>query len=248
MSTQVFDTLSDMRSGVQSDLNVSSSSSLFPEATIDLAINRAYINKAARLFRWPKLEDAKTTTSQANIENYDLPDGTNSTDPWSPDSAWRLEVDGEYYGEEPDYSPMVFQDYLDWKEDTANVGSTLLKWAVHGHQVFIYPTPTSAGLTINMWGQKVPAELSADDSVTIFSYTLPECNEAIVREAAAMLKLKGEASKISQMISTEAKQILVVAYNKIRQEKAKYEKVQPMFYVEDMFGDTTTEDVVGDFS
>ena len=248
MSSYALDTLADMRSAAQKDLNASSSSSLFPPATIDEYLNRAYVNKCARLFRWPKLEDAKTTTTQTNIENYDLPNGVNSDDPWSLDSAWRLEVDGDYYGEEPDFSPMVFQDYLDWKDSSANANSTLKKWAVHNHQVFIYPTPTSAGLEICMWGQKIAPEMTADDSTTIFSYVMPECNEAVVREAVAMMKAKGEDLKMGQFLSAEAKQILVIASNKLRQEKAKYEKTQPMFNVEDMFGKTKTEDIIGDFS
>jgi len=242
------DTLSDLRSALQSDLSVNENSSLFPPDTIDAAINRAYVSKAARLFRWPKLEDSKTTASQANIENYDLPDGDNSTNPWSIDSAWRLEVDGDYYGEAPDYSPMVFQDYLDWKADDLNANSTKKKWAVHGHQVFIYPTPTTAGLVINMWGQKVAPKLDDDTDTTIFSYTMPEGNEAILLEAKAILKHKGEDEKAGEFFSIEAKQILSVAFNKIKQEQAKYEKTQPMFNVRDMFGRTKTSDIIGDFS
>lgn len=248
MSTQVFDTLVDMRSGVQTGLNASDSSSLYPPATIDLAINRAYVNKVSRLFRWPKLESAKTTATQANIENYDLPDKDNSDDPWSVDSAWRLQIGDDYYGEDPDYSPMVFQDFLDWKADSVNASSTDKKWAVHGHQVFIYPTPTVKDLVISMWGQKVAVEMSLDTSTTIFSGTMPEGNEAIVLEAVAMLKKKGEAEQSGQMLSDEAKQILVIAYSKLRQERAKYEKTQPMFNVDDMFASKKGSHPTGNFN
>ena len=235
------DTLSAMRTAIQSDLNVSSSSSLFPPATIDSAINRAY-QKAGALFRWPALEDAKKTSSVADKEYYDAP----ST--WRPDSIWRLEVDGDYYGEDPDYSPMVFQDYLDWKANDINENSTEKKWAVQWLRYFIYPTPSADGdNNISIWGQMNVEELSVDGDTTIFSYNSPECNEALVLEAVAILKKKGEAEKSGQMFSEEAKQILAIAFNKIRQEKAKYEKTQPMFEVDDFFGPGAKKQVTGNF-
>lgn len=234
-------TLANLRTAVRSDLNVTSSSSLFPEATIDNAINRAY-QKSGALFRWPQLEDAQETTTQADQEYYDTP----ST--WRPNSMWRLQVDGDYYGESPDYSPMVFQDYLDWKADDANDGSTEKKWAAFGSWYFIYPTPSEADLVIAIWGQKNITELSGESDTTIFSCNMPECNEAIALEAVAILKKKGEAEKTGQMYSEEAKQILVVAFNKLRQEKAKYEKTQPFLYVEDMFARTgDKEQITGNF-
>ena len=59
--------LSDFRTAVRSDITVDSNSGLFPEATIDLAINRAYV-KCGGLFRWPGTQDAKKTSTQADLE------------------------------------------------------------------------------------------------------------------------------------------------------------------------------------
>lgn len=235
-------TLEDMRGGVQSDLNVSSHSSLYPPDTIDAAINRAYVNKIARLFRWPALEDAKMTSTQKDQEYYDCPDI------WTPDSMWRLEVDDEQYGEGEDGSPMAFEDYLIWRADSANANSTEKKWAVQWLRFFMWPIPTAQGSNnISIWGQKNADKLTADAAETIFSKNLPECNEAIVLEAVAILKKKGEAPKTGQMLSDEAKQIVLMSFNKIRQEKSKYEKTQPFFYVEDMFGKGTTKQKTGNF-
>ena len=50
--------LSELRTTVQSDLNVGDESSLYTPTAIDLAINRAY-RKAGGLFPWPELMDAK---------------------------------------------------------------------------------------------------------------------------------------------------------------------------------------------
>ena len=232
------DTLSDLRSAVQSDQNISSNSSLFPEDTIDSALNRAYI-KIGGLFHWPQLADAKKT-STAVSEYYDAPDT------WYPDSIYRLEVDDELYGQDPDGSPMDFNDYLLWKEDNEN--STDKKWAVHNNQFFIYPAPTVVGdNNISVWGLKRVVEMTVDGSTTIFSYNMPECNEAVVEEAKAILKNKGEAEKSGQLMSDRAMSILVVAFEKTKREKAKYEKTQPFFNVPDYFGPGTVQQNTGNF-
>jgi len=233
------DNLSDIRTAVRSDLNVSATSSLFPTATIDLAINRSY-RKASTLFRWPNLEDAKKTSTAVNKEYYDTPKV------FTPDSIWKLEVDGNMYGEEPDGSPMAFSDYLLWKDNNPN--STEKKWAKYKNQYFIYPTPTTVGnYNICVWGLKIITELSADADETIFTNGLQECNEALVLEATAILKKKGEEHKNSVFYSDEAKQILVVAYRKIAQEQAKYEKTQPFLNVPDYYGKAVVENTIGNF-
>jgi len=236
------DIFTDLIQGVQDDLTIGDDSSLFPLALVKRAINRAY-RKSAGLFRWPELEDAQKTSTQTNQEYYDFP--TN----WQPDSMWRLEVDGDQYGETPDGSPQRFEDYLVWRADDDNANSTTKKWAVQHRRYFIYPVPTTAGdYNISVWGQRVPDALSNDADVTIWSYAMPECNEAVVLEAVAILKSKGEEDKSGEFKSTEAKQILVVAWGKIRQNQAKYEKTQPFFDVPDYFsGKTSAKQITGNF-
>lgn len=233
---------SDLISAVQSDLNVDDNSPLFPEATVKSAINRAYI-LASGLFKWSGTEDAKKTSTQSNLEYYDYPSN------WRDDSVWRIEVDGTQYGEDPDGSPMRFEDYLVWRADSNNANSTKKKWANQKRRFFIYPVPTSAGdYNISVWGQRIVDELVNDSDYTIFSYSMPECNEAIVKEAVAILKAKGEEDKASEFRSAQAKQILVLAWNKIQQEQAKYEKDQPFFDVPDYFGSgNKKEDIIGNF-
>jgi hypothetical protein len=225
---------------VQSDLNVTDEAPLYPLATIKNAIGRSYM-KCAGLFKWPGTEGAKYTTSQANIEYYDYPQE------FKDDSIWRIEVDGVQYGQDPDGSPMAYEDYLQWRADTDNNGSTDKKWANQRRRVFIYPVPTTATAVISVWGYQTPDELSADGDVTIWSYSMPECNEAIAMEAEAILKAQGEEDTASDFRSNTAKQILVVAWSKIRQEQSKYQKVQPYFSVFDMFGTGTTKQNTGNF-
>jgi len=236
--------LSDIVVAVQDDLSVDDNSTLYPQATIKRAINRAY-RKAGGLFPWPELQDAKKTVTQVNQEYYDYPQT------WRSNSIWKLTVtptgdDEERYGEDPDGSPLSFDDYLNWKEDYPD--STDKRWSNQWRRYFIWPVPTVATSTITVWGFKNVVALSDDSDTTVFSYSTPENNEAIELEAVAILKSKGDNEKSAQFKSAEAKQILVVAWNKITKEMAKYEKNMPFFNVGDFYGHGTTEDLRGKFS
>lgn len=225
----IMETFLDMIEAVQSDLTVGSESTLFSETAIKQALNRAYA-KCGALFRWPELEDAKKTSTQIGQEYYDFPED------WRPDSIWRLEVGGDQWGESPDGSPMSYDDYMVWRSDDDNANSTEKKWSVQYKRYFIFPVPTTAGsYNISVWGQKNVTELSGDTDETVFSHSMPECNEAIVLEAVAILKGKGEDDKVGQLRSAEAKAILAMSWSKIKQDQAKFEKDQPFFYVTDMF-------------
>jgi hypothetical protein len=234
------DNLGQLRTAIQSDITIGDESTLYPPATIDLAINRAY-RKAGALFPWPELMDAKKTSTQTDQEYYDYPQT------WRANSIWKLEVDGVRYGEDPDGSPLSFDDYLNWKEDYPN--STDKKWANQWKRYFFSPVPTTNGSNnISVWGIMNVETLSEDADVTIFSYSSPECNEAIVLEAVAILKSKGEQEKSGEFRSNEAKQILAVTWGKIAKEMGKYEKIQPFFDIPDYFGGNGTRDMTGKFN
>lgn len=229
------DTFLQLITAVQGDLTVNSTSTLFTETLIKSALNRAY-RKAAGLFRWPETEDAKKTSTVTSQEYYDYP--TN----WRPDSVWKLLVDDVDYGD-----PLVFKDYLYEKEEDMPSGLTKA-WTNQWRRFFIYPTPTTNGNNnISIWGQKVVDALSADADTTIFSYSMPECNDAIVLEAEAILKAKGEDETSSAFKSAEAKQILTIAWGKVRQETMKYEKTTPIFEVPDFFGPSNIKNKIGNF-
>ena len=233
------DTLLNIRTAVQDDLTVGDESTLYSPNLIDRAINRAY-RKVGGLFPWPELQDAKKTSTQVNQEYYDYPQN------WRSDSIWKLTVDGVRYGEDPDGSPLSFDDYLNFKED--NPDSTDKKWANQWRRYFIWPVPSAQGdNNIVVWGIKVVSSLVNDADTTVFSYSTPEANEAIELEAVAILKSKGDDDKSGQFKSLEAKQILTVAWNKIAKEQAKYEKTSPFFDVPDFFGNGNSKDLRGRF-
>jgi len=231
------DTLLDMRTAVQSDLNVDGTSALYSPTIVDRAINRAY-RKAGALFPWPELMDAKKTTSENSNAYYDYPQT------WRSNTIWKLVVNDVRYGEDPDGSPLVFSDFLNFQEDYPT--STDKKWANQERRYFLTPTPAD-GLVICIWGQMATTALTADGSVTIFSYHMDEGNEAVILEAVAILKAKGNKEQSSQFKSEEAKQILAVAWGKIRKEKAKYEKREPFFNVPNYFGSTGNNNLTGKF-
>lgn len=224
-------TFVEMQAALQSDLTVGSESTFFDPTTIKLALNRAYI-KIAGLYRWPETEDAKKTSTSNLQEYYDYPDN------WRPDSVWKLSVGGIDYGD-----PLIFRDYLYEKENNLPAGLTKM-WSNQWRRYFIYPTPTANGNNdISIWGQKVVTGMTLDADVTIFSYSMPEVNEALVLEAVAILRNKGgEIPAVqrryitgSQLLSIEAKQIVAAAWGKIQEEQKKYESTTPMFEVPDFF-------------
>ncbi len=225
------DQLSELRTAVQSDLTVGGESSLFPPATIDLSINRAY-RKIGAMFRWEETKDALKTSALANHEYYDYPIN------WRPNSIWKLTVDGVDYG-----NPLTFKDYQYEKEN--NDPSRLeKKWASYGKRYFVDPTPTADGdKNISIFGYKFVDTLTLDGDITIFSYSMPEINEAIVLEAGEILKNKGEVKQSARggnvigmdLISSQAKSIVIQTWTKISQEASNLVRTTPQFDVPDFF-------------
>jgi len=234
------DLFSQLIAAVKSDLTISGNSALYNPTAVKLAINRAY-RKSGALFLWPETRSAKKTTTQANIDYYDYPQN------WRSDSIWKLRINLERYGEDPDGSPMTFEDYLNWKEDYPD--STDKKWSNQNRRYFVSPMPTTAGLVICIWGYENVEELVNNSDVTIFSYSTLEGNEAIVLEAVAILKSKGEDEKRGEFRSLEAKQILIGAWDKIKKFQSKYEKTAPFLDVPDYFaGNSRGRQVTGNFN
>jgi hypothetical protein len=213
---------SELQVAVQDDLTIGNESTLFPVSVIQRAINRAY-NKCAGLFRWPETEDAKVTTSQLSVDYYDYPQT------WRPDTIWKLTLNGVDLGD-----PLDFKDYQYEVENDLPSGKTTI-WSSQWRRYFINPAPTAAGLEIVVWGQRSVEDMTEDEDITIWSYSMPECNEALVLEAVAILKGKGEDDKSGQFRSAEAKQILVVAWNKVKQEQDKYKKTRSEFVIPDFY-------------
>lgn len=222
------DTFSAMIDALQSDLTIDDNSTFYNLTAVKLAINRAK-RKVEGLFRWPNLEDALKTSTIANKEDYDYPQR------WRSDSIWKLWVDSD----DNDFGdPLDFKDYLYEKENDFPAGKSYI-WANHGRRYFIQvneANPTSNGSNnIKIWGIKVTEDLEADDDTTIFSYNMPEVNEAIVMEAGKILKAKGDERNSGEMLSLEAKATIALAWSRLKQDKAKEEKTTPLLDVQDMF-------------
>jgi len=231
------DTFLEMDQALQDDLTVGPESTFFTPEVRARALTRAY-RKAGGLFRWPDLQDARDTSSITNQEDYDFPTDFRSH------TIWKLIVNGSDMGD-----PISYKDYQYEKENSVPSGMTKM-WAVFKRKYFIYPTPTTNGSkNISIWGQEAVDTLVNPGDTTIFSYSQPECNEAIVLEAGAILKAKGGELKDGQFMSAEAKQILSLAWNDIKRQTARYEKTTPFFDVPDLFpsGRTVRNTNIGNF-
>lgn len=230
------DTFLQIIQAVQSDLTVGDESPLFPLATIKLNINRAK-RKAEGLFKWPERKDAKTLNTQATLEYYDMPSV------WETDSVWKVVIDGKDYGD-----PVAFEDYLYEKENSIPSGKERM-FSSYERKIFVYPTPTVTGdANMDIYGFKWPDALVEDGDTTIFSYSHPDCNEAIALEAVAICKAKGEQEQQGLFRSAEAKSLLTNAYVKVKQNQAKYEKTQGNWDVPDFFATGNTKTRIGDFN
>ena len=226
------DQLSELRAAVQSDLTLGDESSFIDAPVVDLAINRAY-RKIGAMFKWKETRDALKTSSIANHEYYAYPRN------WRPDSIWKLTLDGVDFQD-----PLAFEDY-EFEKDNSIPSGLEKMWANNGKQYHIYPTPTADGdKNIKIWGYKFVDKLVLDGDITIFSYSLPEINEAIVLEAGAILKNKGDIQEGvktglvlgSQLLSQPARGIVLSTWTKISQEQQKLIKTVTQFNTPDFFG------------
>lgn len=224
------DNLGEMRVAVQDDLTIGDESSLFPPSSIDRALNRAYRIIGA-MYRWDGTKDALKTSALLNHEYYDYPQK------WRPNSIWKLTLDGVDQGD-----PLVYSDYLFEKENSMPSGLTKM-WSNYGKRFFIYPIPTANGdKNISIHGYKFVDKMVEDGDITIFSYSMPEINEAIVIEAKAILKDKGDITNSTRnqianlsLISPQARAIVINTWSKITQEEARLVRTTPQFVVPDFY-------------
>lgn len=219
-----------MYEGLQSRLSVTSSSTFYTLTRVKSAINDAYI-WAGGLFLWPATRKAKTTSTQEDQYYYDYPVG------FKTDSVFRIDIDGQ------EYDPKSFEDFLDYRRD--NPTSTKRIFASYGKQYFIFPTPTADGSNnLDVWGHEAVTTLSADGDKTIFSDSEPEGNEAIVKQALAVLQAKGKDKKLGQVEDAEAKQILAAIYSKQLAQQQKYQRLDhPKFEVPNYFSGAIVQSI-----
>lgn len=228
-------TFLEMQTELQSRLSITGSSSFYTLARIKSELNDIHI-WAGSLFDWPALKDARRTSSIAGNYYYDYP----ST--FRPESIWTIEIDGK------EYNPKDFDDFMDYKRNNPSDTSKRI-FANYGLQYFVFPTPTANGTNnIDVWGFKNAPALSADGDKTIFSDYDPAGNEAIVKQALAVLQAKGKDKKTGQIEDAEAKAILAGIYQKILQNRQRYQKLDhPRFDVPDYFGSSLAKYKIGNF-
>jgi hypothetical protein len=187
------------------------------------------------MFKWPATKDAKKTSTIATHEYYDYPSQ------WRPDSLWKVRIDGKDMG-----SPLAERDYYFEQENNFPNGSKNI-WFNQKKRFFVtvngLPPATTGDNNIEMWGFKFVDKLVNASDITIFSYDMPEVNEAIVLEALAICRIKGGEQPVrlaryvqgAVLISYEAQDILQTAWAKILQEQSKIDRTTNEFTVTDFF-------------
>ena len=233
----MINTLHDIVAEVINRIGITTSSTFFTPTKINSVCIDAY-NWSVALYQWPMLEVAKTTTTVASQYYYDYPEG------FMTDSVARVIVDDDLY------ELKNFDDFLNYKYQTTVTSLAGKKIAAdYGKQIFLYPTPTTSGLNIHIWGLEMPDEITENED-TIFTDSDIMGNEAVVKKALSVLLAQANRKQEGQAEEAEAISMLANIYSKILKRQAKYTRLdKQMFNVPDFFGNNNeeVEDNIGNF-
>lgn len=227
-------TRGDIKARIKRELQMVSTSTLFSDASIEDAIWDATL-WATDLYPFPILEKASFTQTTLDYY-YDYPSQFKS------DSVTRLVVNNQ------PFDMIDFEDWLDYKKNNPNQTNEFLG-ATYGRQYFLFPTPTTAGLEIIVWGLIQPPAYTNDSNKTVFSDSESALNEGIMRKAlSALLGSKGKASA-SSVEEKRAEKIIVQGWNNIVGRRSRFKrKDRPFFDVPNLFPDGTNSADIGNFT
>lgn len=173
-------TFQDFQTNIYDDLSVSTSDTFYSLAYIKRRIN-ANMKRVAGYFNWPQTEDAVNRDSEAGQEWYNYPENMKQ------DSIKKLMYNGEYYDK------INYPDYLRYKKDFG-ANATDKVFTDFQNKYFINPTPATAiPAGISLWGQVIPADMSANSDVTPF-YNDPDIEQIIYDFTLADCYKKGRGT------------------------------------------------------
>ncbi len=238
-STSFITTFQDIIDEVQARSNSTSVSPLITPTIIQREINNSYA-WAGRLFKWPALKAAKTTSSKAGVPNYDYPPT------FQPESIFRVEVAGL---DDPVYRRKDFEDYLDWIQNNPTDTDEQI-FANYWTQFFLFPVLNTNGSNdISVWGYQQVTPLVLTTDTTIFSNVDPLGNEAIAKQALSICQAIAEGKNVALVENEEAKAILSLIFSKISEDKQNDQRLDhPMFRIPDYFAGATQATEKGGFN
>lgn len=211
-------TRDDILTGVKTQLEMISTSTLFSDITINNEIWSAYLWVCGR-HQWPKLEKASFRTTTTNYY-YDQPSEFRA------DSVFLIVIGDQ------EYDPTEYEDYLRFKRDYPNNSDEFL-FSMFADQIFIEPA-SAAGIEMVVWGCIQPNPFVNGSSITIFSNSEEEVNEAIMHKVVSAL-LPGDVSKSNNEL-LKAQSIADEVWNAIKARKARFHRKNAVFFdVPDMF-------------
>lgn len=206
--------LSDYRQAILDELSKTSSDTFHTTAILNRFINRA-VEFAAKFKPWEQTQGSyKFTPILAGDETDEY---WNYPENFITDSVYRLAVGTGTIASDERYKPLVFEEYLNHKEDNNN--STKI-WADHKRQYFIWPIITGSPV-ITIWGHELPDALSADSDETPFT------DDAVIEEAIlayakglALIKMRGSYAEQGKALKAEAVALLGQAWEQQRKRQA----------------------------
>lgn len=206
--------LGELRQAILDELSKASTDTFHTTAILNRFINRA-VQWAAKYKPWEQtqtsLKFTPTLASDETDEYWDYPET------FITDSIYRLAVGTGTIASDERYKPLVFQEYLDHKEDDPTSEKI---WADHKRQYFIYPIITGSPV-ITLWGHAVPDAMSSD------SDTHPFSDDAMIEEAIlayakalALIKMRGSYAEQGSKMKAEALALLGQAWQQQRLRQA----------------------------
>jgi len=216
----------DIFTKLQPKLFAVGTSTYFTTTRINAQISDSYLT-VANARQWPDIKKGFVTSTVNGQDYYDYPSNCQS------ESVFKISVDGD-----SKYEKWDFEDFMREVED--NPDSTKKIFSEYGRQLFIFPTPTTNGVSnLILWGVIQAAVLTGDSDITMFTDWCDSLNDAIEQDAFGNLIQNLDSNKSLALIANSEK-IISREYKKIANRLQRKLKDQVQFDVPDFFSNSSS--------
>lgn len=212
---------------------------LFSDADLEEWIN-AGILKSWDYKRWPFTLKTKSVTT-VNTDYYDQP-----TD-LMPGSIFKLIIGGKEFKD-----PLVFEDYLKYKEDNSSGEDKY--WSMHETFIFVNKHAYTIGETMDQIGKKFPPYLTTSSQLLPFSPTTDNYensgNFAIVHFAysEALASEKLNKASLAELEERKAYKILDTLWGSMAQQRSLSQSTRQAWNITDYFSSGSKSSTIGNFN
>lgn len=234
-------TLAESKAALAAKLDISitdiANNQLFTDSDLEYWLNVG-IQKAWDYKPWPFTTKTKSFTTVSD-SYYDHPSDL------MPHSVFRLAINGEEFD-----PPILFEDYLKYKEDNPN--GTEKAWAMHENFILINQGAYAVGESADMTGKKFPP---ASPTILPFSPTTDNQehsgNHAIVEFAYAEALASDKLKRVTEadVARKDGYRILDLLWKPFADQRAFQHSRKSMFNVPDFFqGNGSGPSPIGNFN